>query len=195
MPRHHQLAQLVEKSYLNSNQEFGRWMWHNHLQFVAHKAEELAQRFNANEDLAVAGAWLHDFGDAFVDRFSPEHEEVSTTEAKKVLHQANYTDSEIQEILDVIIAPHSCKNGLLPQTLEGKVLATADALAHFQTDFYLQFTWMHLPQGKTYPEFIEWVNEKLERDYTIKIFFEAVRAEVKDRYLALKEVFLTPARQ
>ena len=189
MKKHQKVAQLVEKAYVNSQEDFARWMWNNHLQFVAHKTEELAKKFGANEDLSIAGAWLHDFGDAFVHRHSDEHEKVSVIKAKEILQEAGYSENEIREVLEVIIQPHSCKNGNLPITIEGKVLATADALAHLTTDFYIQFTWKHLPEGKTYDEFIDWVNEKIDRDFNTKIFFDTVKAETKHRYQSLLEVF------
>lgn len=187
--KHQKVAQLVKKDYLFSKDDFAQWMWKNHVQFVAHKAEELSKRFGASEDLAVAGAWLHDFGDAFIDRDSSRYEEVFFTEAKNVLQNAGYTESEIREIIDVIIEPHSCKQGNFPTTPEGKILATADAFAHLTTDFYVQFTWMNLPKNKSYSEFIDWVNEKIDRDFNKKIFFEEVKEEVEHRYKSLLEVF------
>lgn len=187
--KHHKVAQLAENAYSSSKEDFAQWIWENHVQFVARKAEELSKKFDANEDLAVAGAWLHDFGDAFAYRHSQEHEEVSKIEATKVLEASGYSSKEVQEILEVIIEPHSCRDGNVPQTKEGQILATADALAHLETDFYIQFTWMHLPKGKSYKEFIDWVNEKLDRDYTKKIFFEEIKDQTKDRYKILKEVF------
>lgn len=187
--KHPHVAKLVKQAYRSSTQDFGKWMWANHVPIVADKTEELSIQFGADQDLAVAGAWLHDFGDAFVHRLASEHEAISAKEATKVLEKAGYSDPEIHEIIHVIIEPHSCKDGNLPQTIEGKVLATADALAHLTTDFYLQFCWKHLPDDKSYPEFLEWVNTKLERDYHHKIFFDQVRKETTPRYHALKEVF------
>lgn len=108
----------------------------------------------------------------------------------KVLKQASYSPAEITQVMDEVIAPHSCKDGEFPTTLEGKVMATADALAHLNTDFYVQFAWKHLPDGKTYPEFLQWVAEKIERDFNAKIFFDEVKVEIEPRYQALKSVFL-----
>ncbi len=187
--KHHQVAKLVEQAYLASKQNIALWMWQNHLQFVAWKTEELAIKFNADVDLAVAGALLHDFGDAYVSRHSKDHEEISKTEASKVLQATGFSPQEIQIILEEIIAPHSCYPDLMPQTLEGKILATADAFAHLTTDFYIQFAWKNLPDGKSYQEFLVWVNEKLERDYNDKIFFEEIKNEAREKYLALKLVF------
>ncbi len=147
-------------------------------------------KYGADLDLSVAGAYLHDFGDAFMYRFAENHEEVSETKAREVLVTSGYSEDEIRTILEKIIAPHSCKDGFLPETIEGKVLATADALAHLTTDFYLQFTWKHIPEGKTYAEFSTWVTEKLDRDFNRKIFFEKIKEEVRYRYDALMEVFV-----
>jgi len=186
--KHQKVAQLVQEAYLSSKDGFARWMWDNHLQVVAKEATTLAEEHAANADLAVAGAWLHDFGDAYVHRHSPEHEQITTTESTRVLTTAGYSDVEIQNVLEDVIAPHSCRGGQLPKTLEGKVMATADAIAHLSTDFYLQFSWMHLPEGRTYAEYIAWVNEKLDRDFNNKIFFEDSQQTIKGRYEALKEV-------
>jgi HD superfamily phosphodiesterase len=187
--RHHKVAQLVSNAYTSSKQDFAQWIWENHLQLVTQKAEALSKRFGAKEDLAVAGAWLHDLGDAFVHRHSDQHTTISISESKKILQEAGYSDQEIDEVLVVIIEPHSCKEGKLPRTLEGKVLATADALAHLTTDFYLQFAWKHLPEDKSYQEFVHWVHEKLDRDFNQKIFFAEVREEVRNRYTSYLEVF------
>lgn len=188
-PRHQQVAALVATEYEATEQEFGQWIWQHHVPVVAAKALELSQEYSADADLAVAGAWLHDFGDAFVHRFDAVHQVVTTKEATRVLQRAGYSATEIATILDDIIAPHSCKDGKMPQTVEAKVLATADAIAHLTTDFYLQFAWMHLPEGKSYDEFRAWATEKLDRDFRVKIQFEEVQEELIGRYLSLRDVF------
>ncbi len=73
------------------------------------------------------------------------------------------------------------------QNLKEIVLATYQK----STEDFAQ--WMiknHLPENKNYNEYLEWVKEKLERDFHDKIFFEEVKKDVRDRYEALKEVFL-----
>jgi hypothetical protein len=189
MLKHQIVAGLVKVAYENSSQEFAQWMWKYHVPVVAEKTEQLAQRFEANADIAVAGAWLHDFGDAFMHRFDDAHDETSFREGEEVLQQSGYTPAEIEQVMKQVIEPHSCRDGNLPVTLEGKVMATGDALAHLTTDFYLQFCWQHLPEGKNYHEFLDWVSEKLDRDFNHKIFFAEVQQETRQRYEALIEVF------
>jgi len=191
MNKYQKVEQLVENAYLNSDDSFAQWMWENHVPVVAKKTKELSSKYNANLDLAVAGALLHDFGDAFANRFDSNHESVSESEARKVMLKAGYSENEIKEILQDVIAPHSCKKGdELPKTKEAKILATADALAHLTTDFYIQFTWKHIPEGKTYEEFLTWATEKLDRDFNRKIFFDEIKDEVRYRYEALSELFV-----
>lgn len=189
MPKHDSLSSLVEQAYLNSQQSFARWMWQNHVPVVARFAQQLSHKYSADPDLAIAGALLHDFGDVFVNRHSPNHAEISRAEAIKLLHTAQYTDAQILTVLDQVIATHSCKDGQFPKIIEGKVLATADALAHLTTDFYLQFAWMHLPENLEFNEYKQWVQQKLQRDFTQKIFFEDERQQVSDQYQALSAVF------
>lgn len=191
MNKHQRVAQLVGESYLTCTEDFGKWMWKNHVPVVALKAEELSIKYGADPDLAVAGALLHDFGDAFMYRFAKNHEEVSETKAREVLYKSGYSEEEIEIVMQEVIAPHSCRPGdELPRTKEAQVLATADALAHLTTDFYVQFTWKHIPEGKSYEEFLIWVKEKLARDFNRKIFFNEVKEEVRYRYEALMEVFV-----
>lgn len=190
MADHIRVAELVGVAYRNSPEPFAQWMWQNHVPVVAKKTEELALQFNADVDIAVAGAWLHDFGDVFVHRHAADHEDVSKNEAVKILKQANYSEIEIEKVLQEVIAPHSCRDGFLPTTLEGKVMATADALAHLTTNFYVQFAWKHLPENKTFAQFIAWVTAKIERDFHTKIFFDEIKEVVRFRYDALKEIFV-----
>lgn len=189
MQKHQKVQELVTLAYKNTSEDFAKWIWMAHVPIVAAKVELLATRLNANVDIAVAGAWLHDFGDVFVNRFDNNYDEINSREVKKVLKNAGYSDEEIVQVIEEVIAPHSCKEGLYPSTIEGKILATADAYAHLSTDFYLQFAWKHLPEGKNYDEFLKWASEKINRDFNNKIFFDEVKEEVRVRYLALKEVF------
>lgn len=188
--RYLKVEELVRTAYKSSKEDFAQWIWTNHLPLVANKAKELSQKYATDPDITVAAAWLHDFGDVFTNRHADNHEELSNNEAIKVLQKCEYTTKEISYIMEEVIAPHSCKDGYLPKTIEGKILATADSLAHLNSDFYLQFAWKHLPENKNYQEYLMWVAEKLERDFHIKIFFEDERKLAQNKYESLKEVFV-----
>lgn len=181
----------VEQLYLDSSRDMGRWMWQNHVQWVAEKTKMLSQKYNANEGLAITGALLHDLGDVKFERTESEHDIWGTTESIKILEHSGYSPSEIDQIIHQVIAPHSCHEGNLPITLEGKILATADAMFHLQTNFFVQLCWMHLPPWmETFSQWNDWVAEKLERDSSVKIFFKDELEEVKPYHQALKSVFV-----
>lgn len=184
------LKQKVHELYTSNNPNadpWNFWGYPNHVLIVAKNAEELAKRFNSNVDFCVAGALLHDIADVEMLRANPDHEQRSLELARELLKDVGFGESEIVEIVDKIIAPHSCRK-TFPETLEGKVLATADAMAHFQTDFYPFFAWQHYG-SKDYEGFKAWLLKKIEKDFCKKIFFDEVKAEIREDYIAIRRVY------
>lgn len=168
------------------------WGYPNHVLEVAQVAEQLATRYQANVEFCIAGALLHDIGDAVNPRNHPNHTNESLRLAQTLLQEARYKNDEIKTIVHEIIAPHSC-NETLPTALEGKILATADAVTHFTTDFFLYFGWKHMGSSDFY-SYKQFVLNKLEKNYNRKIFFDDVRKEMTPRYLALMEVYSHPKK-
>ena len=184
------LKKLVQDLYsrsINSSDPWQRWCYDNHVLVVAKHAEELAIRYGANVAECVAGALLHDASDATMDRDDPEHEGESVILARKLLDQAGFESGQINHILDNVIAPHSCKDRM-PEILEAKVVATADAIAHLTTDFYLYCAFYRIG-GSTYEEFKTWCAAKVERDFHRKIFFAEVSKDLENTYQKLKSFF------
>ena len=169
--------------------DWADWLGENHVFLVADNATELARRYGADEELSRAGALLHDIADVKMSRFAPEHEEASLAIARDLLRQAGFTESEILIAVDDAIRLHSCRDGKVPSSIEGKVLATADAKAHLQTDFYLFSVLAFGKEGKTLDEAKQYVLSKIDRDYHKKIRFEDVRYECQAAYDELKSLF------
>ncbi|SRR5581483_3719397 len=165
------------------------WLGANHIFLVADMAAQLALRHGANEDLARAGGLLHDVADAVMSRFAPEHGEKSLEIARKLMQEAGFTAEEIRTTVDDAIRLHSCHDGQLPESLEGKVLASADAKAHLCSDFYLFAAWSFGKEGKSLEEVKQYVLKKIDRDYHNKILFDDVRQECEVSYNELKALF------
>lgn len=188
------VKQKVEKLYLKKNSKadpWAKWAYSNHVLVVAKNSANLAIRLNASEELSTIGALLHDIADTEMPRSNPKHEKVSFNISSQILKGAQYSDLEIETILNEIIAPHSC-NDIKPSTIEGKILATSDAMAHLQTDFYLYFCWQHWgAKGnlKEFSEYKNWVLKKIEKDFHQKIQFEEIREELEIDYSASKRLF------
>lgn len=169
-------------------EEWADWLADNHVVVVADFASELAVRYGANEELARAAALLHDIADAKMSRFNPGHEEESLAIARDLLSKSGYSDEEIELIVDDAIRFHSCHDGNVPKSLEGKILATADSLAHLKTDFYIYAVYAK-EANTALVDIKDWVLKKLERDFHTKIQFDDVREEVRGDYEALKTLF------
>jgi hypothetical protein len=181
----------VSALYLaDSAKVMGKWMWHNHVQAVADNAKRLAEKYGADAEKTYCAALLHDLADYKFDRGHENFDTWSEEKGKEILLAAGFNKTDAKEIVEIIIRPHSCRPGSLPKTLEGKVLATADAMWHLQTNFFPMFCYKRRPANtKTYEEWQEWFDEKVERDFNVKVFFEDERVEVKEDYEALLKIF------
>lgn len=168
--------------------EWTDWLAAHHVFVVADYASELSKRFDADETLARVAALLHDIADAKTSRFDPEHEEKSLKIARELLMNNDYSNEEIRLIVEDAIRFHSCHDGTSPKSLEGKILSTADSLAHLKTDFYLQAIAFRAKR-ESLEDTKKWVLTKLERDFHIKIQFDDVREETRPDYEMLKTLF------
>ena len=157
--------------------DWADWLYENHVLWVAKKSRELAEKYAVNADIAEAAALIHDVADAVMARRDDNHESESLRLARELLVECGYHEAEIKIIVDDAARFHSCHDGHKPNSQEGLVLATADAMAHFQTSFYAYALWM---RGRhDYDSLRAWALAKLERDYHDKIMYEDERAEVR----------------
>ncbi len=67
-------------------------------------------------------------------------------------------------------------------------MATADAVVHLQTDFYIHATWASY-KSRTLEETKQWVLWKINRDFYEKIQYDEIRMEVENDYRDLLRVF------
>lgn len=166
------------------------WLFDGHVAVVADYASELAKRFGVSEDTARAAALLHDIADAVMKRENERHEQASLDIARDLLQKHGYTPDEIHTIVDDAVALHSCHDGKIPTSQEGRILATADSMAHLKGDFYLfAARRFGVGQGKDLDDVKAWVLKKIDRDYNNKILFDDVRTELAQDYEMLKNLF------
>lgn len=178
----------VKALYETSATTMGQWMWRHHIPWVARKAALLAKKYGAHQENAICAALLHDLGDATYERDDPQFESWSWEQAKAILKKAGYRHAQREAILEAI-RTHSCHPGHLPTTLEGKVLATADAMWHLQTNFFAEICYMNRPIAGAYADWQTWFNKKIDRDFNVKILFDDEREEVRADHDALIKVF------
>lgn len=192
MTRLEQLKKKVDELYLARSEgraDWADWVYKHHVFVVAGYAGELADRFGADKELAMAAGMLHDIADAVMKRENPEHEEKSMEIAAGLLRDAGFSDEEIKIVVDDAIRLHGCHNGTAPHTLEGKVLSTADALAHLKRDFYDHAVGTFREKKESTEDIKQWIFSKLERDFNAKILFDEVKEETRPDYERLKTFF------
>jgi HD superfamily phosphodiesterase len=163
------------------------WFYEGHV--AAKYSEEIAHKVGANVEIAVLAALLHDIARTQGIMDEPELMNKSLEGTQQLLAAHGYSAGEIAQVKRAIVN-HGCHDAL-PQTEEGKVMASSDALAHLMTDFYLTLArnreWFN--DHGTLEEYQNWVLKKIERDYRRKIFYPEYRKLASKRYEALKVVF------
>lgn len=186
-----QVRDKVRELYTNKDPnraEWADWLYDNHVLVVAKSAQELAKKYGANEELSEVAALLHDIADVKMERANPNHEQSSLELARQIMQDAGYTDDEISLTVDDAIRYHSCYGDERPSSKEGLVLATADSLAHLQTDFYVYTTWA-FGKNRSLADIKKWTLTKIERDLNSKISFDDEREAARADYDMIKALF------
>lgn len=162
----------------------GDWFYETHLLAVEKFAKELLKNLpKANKEVVMLSVWLHDI--QRIRGIKGDHAKAGAEEAEKILKEFNYPEDIIKQAKEIILT-HPCEAGIKPKTLEGKILASADAMSHCVNDFYLAIAVLGERNVK---EFKKWALEKLNRDYNKKIFFDFAKKMIKRRRDVLKEIF------
>lgn len=159
-------------------EDFFRSFWNVHVKPVIELSKQMADKYGANKEVVWLGAVLHDI--ARLTDESP-HDEVGSRKAYGFVLKNGY-DEEIATKVKNIVLKHRCKK-YPPETLEEKIVASADAMAHFLPPFYI---WFSKYCNKTFIEIMEEIRMKIDRDYNEKIFFEDEKKKVAEHYKVFK---------
>ncbi len=101
---------------------------YDHIMRVLKNAKKIAKKEDVNLDVIVAAVLLHDI--VSYPKSDPRSKNSSTESAeksRKILRNYNFTPDEINTVADAI-KDHSFSRGVIPSTLEGKILQDADRL-------------------------------------------------------------------
>ncbi|MFH0928444.1 MAG: HD domain-containing protein [bacterium] len=161
------------------------WFFGTHLLAVEKFARELLKKLpSANAEVVLLSVWLHDV--QRVRGLKGDHVGSGAKEACKILSKFGYSKEIIEQVRAAILS-HSCNTKLLPKSVEGKILASADAMSHYVNDLYLTIA---VSERQDLAAYKKWALEKLDRDYHKKIFFGFAKKMIQKRHEVLKE-FMT----
>jgi hypothetical protein len=175
------IKQLVKEECFNlGHVDF--WFYKTHLLMVEKFAKFILEKKpEANSEIVLLGVWLHDMGR--VRGINGDHQQAGAIEAEKVMRQFEYSEDIITKVKNIILS-HSCEE-VMPDSLEGQILATADAMSHYTNDFYLQIA---VTGKRNLQEFKKWALEKIDRDFNKKIAFDFAKDEIHSQHEVLKNL-------
>ncbi|MBR9692158.1 HD domain-containing protein [Candidatus Woesearchaeota archaeon] len=105
--------------------------WIPHVESTVKYAKQLAQQLGADEEIVEISAWLHDIRKIHnKDTTKNVHHIQGSETAGELLTEWGYDAAKIEKVKECILT-HSSDKTYPPKTLESKVLASADALSHF----------------------------------------------------------------
>jgi len=98
-----------------------------HVERVAESGLKICEGENGDFSIVEPAAWLHDIGYKEEILNGKNHAIVSGELAKPILIEAKYDREQIKKII-YAIKSHSYSDGIVPKTLEAKILQDADRL-------------------------------------------------------------------
>jgi HD superfamily phosphodiesterase len=176
------VTKVVEEACKQESNYFGYTAWTEHITFVVRHAKELAVAMKADEELCELAALLHDYASVVNKDWYPEHHIHGARLAKEVLTKYKYPENKIKIVEECILSHRGSK--LIKRTsVEAEILASADAMAHFDNIsslFYLAYMTkkLHVSEAKSF------ILGKLERSWN-KLIPEAQEI-VSPQYQAAK---------
>lgn len=139
-----------------------------HVKEVVNEALYLCQFYpNADKEVVRIGAWLHDVIHPLGGYEKEDHNIASAKIAKEFLNSINFDKNKIKEIIHCIES-HRTSRPPEPDTIEAKIVASSDNLAHFTMFDFL------LNEGG-----VEWATNKLKRDLKSKFMLPEASEKAK----------------
>ena len=158
--------------------------WKYHIVPVVEYAKKLAKILKVDEEIVELAALLHDIG-RLKNVDNENHHLTGAVEAEKILKEHNYPEPVIEEVKHCIES-HRGSEDIAPRTIIAKIIANADAMAHF--DAVPRLIYWRCQEGKGFEETLNWLYDKIERDWNKKLTLPEARKLVESKYKAIKLV-------
>lgn len=166
---------------LNEVCDEGRMKYH--IIPVVETSKKMAYELGADAQVVEVAAYLHDITRVTIGK--ENHHITGAQYAEKFLKQYNIEQEKSKLIQDCILK-HRGSTNIERETIEEKIVATADAIAHIEYPLSLFYTWY----GKrkcSLSDGAKGIREKLQRSWD-KIEFDYKKEELKGKYNYIMEV-------
>ena len=154
------LKKEVRNRAENENNKFGIGVLY-HIEAVVKNAEILANKYNADKEVCIISAWLHDIASITDYKLYKEHHVHGAKIASEILRKFEYDYNKI-ELVKACILNH--RGSIDNKRLSKEEQIIADAISHFDSILSLLYLAyrernMNIEEGKNF------VKSKLERSF------------------------------
>lgn len=134
-----------------------------HIEAVVRNGEILAEKYNADKEIVMIAAWLHDIASITDYALYKEHHIHGAQIAYELLSKLSYDESKILIVQDCIKS-HRGSVYIDKNNVEELCVADADAISHFDNIPNLLYL-AYVERKMGLEEGIQFVKEKLERSF------------------------------
>ena len=159
------LEYLQNEIYLRCKKptnKFGMGCYY-HIEAVVKNGEILAQKYNADKEIVMIAAWLHDIASITNYELYEEHHIHGAEMAYEILSKLSYEESKILTVQNCI-RNHRGSVHIGKSTVEEVCVADADAISHFDSVPSLLYL-AYVERQMSIEEGIQFVKGKLERSF------------------------------
>ena len=174
-----EVRNFVENECKKQTSKYGYEFFVFHMISMVGYAEKLAEKLNADREVVLLAAWLHDIGSIVYGR--EKHHITGARIAEEKLKELGYPEDKIQLIKKCILNHRgSQKNNR--ESSEEKIIAEADTLANFDNITGI-FKAAFIYENKNQGEAKDSARKKLENKWK-QLHFEDSKKIIKPKYEA-----------
>lgn len=155
--------EIVREAAYSENNEFTYTVWNYHILPVAEHALNLGKKLKADLEILELASLLHDYAGLKHYKYYKKHHIYGAKFAGEILKDLAYPKQKILQVQECIL----CHRGSVPlakRTIEAKILASADAMAHITEIADIFFLAYGVHGLETY-EGCQWIKRKLSRSW------------------------------
>jgi len=177
--------QFIRKAKELAEKTHDKIFFKYHIKPVVKHALKLAEIKGGDKEIVEIAAWLHDIGwkeSSKLGRLNKHHVD-SARIAENFLRKLGYPEEKTKKVVECILCHRGAIREFKPKSLESRILRNATAMAHLET-FLDLFAWNAEKRGLE--NAIDYIYEKLKRDWKRKVTFPEAKRMVKKYYEAAK---------
>jgi len=157
-----EIRKFVEEECKKPTNQYTFEVFTFHIIPVNKYARKLAEELGADLEIVELAAWLHDIGLVMLGR---ENHHITGAEiAEKKLKELGYPEEKIEKVKHCILAHRGSKNIEL-KSVEARIIAEADSIAHFDTIGGLFKVNFSIQKEKDQGEITEFIRQKYINSY------------------------------